>query len=110
MRSRTVWVLTAIAVILLVMPVHGASAKSTGGCPNGSGEKWVLASVAGLGIDPEVASGIPSLDGNGDGNTCIRKSHGFEGTICNMEQRIVFRDNTVPGETGAPLDCGFGST
>jgi hypothetical protein len=107
MRRKSVWVLT-IAVMLLVIPIQGASATSTGGCPKGASEKWILASVEGLGIDPELASGIPSLDGNQDGNTCIRTLHVVEGTICNMENQIVFRDNSVAGPTGAPLDCGFG--
>jgi hypothetical protein len=95
--------------MLLVIPIHGASAKSTGGCPSSASEKWVLASVQGLGIDPVVATGIASLDGNADGNTCIRKLQASEGTICNMENQIVFRDNTVAGAAGAPLDCGFGA-
>ena len=107
MRSRSLWILTALAVTLLVIPAHGALAKSIGGCPDSASEKWVLASVEGLGITPDQASGIASLDGNGDGNTCIRKRFASEGTICNMENPIIFRDNTVPGTGGPPLDCGF---
>ena len=46
--------------------------------------------MRGLGLDPETASGIPSLDGNGDGWTCIMSlsNHPVEGAF-------VFRDNTV---------------
>jgi hypothetical protein len=109
MTRKVAFVLMAMTVALLALPINGASADSTGGCPKGATEKWILASVEGLGIDPEVAAGIASLDGNGDGNTCIRKLQASEGTICNMELQIVFRDNTVSGPTGDPLDCGFGS-
>jgi hypothetical protein len=107
-RTRSLILLAALATLLFAIPVYGASASSVGGCPSGASEKWVLASVEGLGIDPALASGIPSLDGNGDGNTCIRKLHPSEGTICNQENPIIFRDNTVPGPVGEPLDCGFG--
>ena len=110
MRHKGLWVFTALAVMLLVIPIQGASAASTGGCPNSASEKWTLAWVEGLGIAPEVATGIASLDGNGDGKTCIRKLHASEGTICNMDNQIVFRDNTVAGATGTPLDCQFGPT
>jgi hypothetical protein len=46
--------------------------------------------VQSFGIDPATASGIPSLDGNGDGWTCGRLQplgNGFEG--------LTFRDNNV---------------
>ena len=108
-RGRAVVALSVVAVLLSALPMQGASATSTGGCPEGASEKWVLADVEGLGISSEMASGIPSLDGNGDGNTCIRKLFDFEGTICNMDFPIVFRDNTVASSPIAdPLDCGFG--
>ena len=107
--KRSMCGVIAIAVLLLVVPIHGASATATGGCPDSASEKWVLASVEGLGIDPEAATGIASLDGNGDGLTCIRKLFSSEGTICNLENPIIFRDNTVRGTAGTPLDCGFGS-
>ncbi|HEU4356747.1 MAG TPA: hypothetical protein VFT27_14255 [Actinomycetota bacterium] len=109
MIRRVMLFVMATAVVLLALPINGASATSTGGCPEGASGKWVLASVEGLGVSPDVASGIASLDGNGDGNTCIRKLHASEGTICNMENPIIFRDNTVSASSGGePLDCGFG--
>lgn len=108
-RWRSIMLVALIALMLSTILIQGAGARSTGGCPSGASEKWVLASVEGLGIDPEVASGIASLDGNGDGNTCIRKLFESEGTICNMDLPIIFRDNTVASSpAGDPLDCGFG--
>ncbi len=59
----------------------GASGKTIGGCPSGAGAGWSLVTVESLGIDPEVAVGIASLNGNGDGYTCLKG--------------LVFRDNTV---------------
>jgi hypothetical protein len=108
MRGRALWLPAAIAVVFLVMPMHGALATSTGGCPSSTSEKWVLATVAGLGISEDQASGIPSLDGNGDGNTCIRKLGTAVGPVCDTSSPIVFRDNTVAGTGGTPLDCGLG--
>ena len=47
--------------------------------------------MASLGITPETATGIPSLDGNQDGLTCINRlpNHPL------IEDAFVFRDNTV---------------
>ena len=73
----------------MLVLASGASAKTVGGCPT----NFELVSVESLGLTPEEANGIPSLDGNRDGNTCIRPlavpepSPIFEG--------FVFRDNTV---------------
>ena len=66
------------------------SAKSVGTCPKGATDAWQLVTLESLGLDPETASGIPSLDGNGDGWTCITSlsNHPVEGAF-------VFRDNTV---------------
>jgi hypothetical protein len=47
--------------------------------------------VASLDITPEEAMGIPSLDGNGDGLTCIHRLPRHP----NIPDAFVFRDNTV---------------
>jgi hypothetical protein len=82
-------VLTTLALVFALMGASGTAtnAKSIGDCPSGS--NWQLVTVESLGIDEDTASGIPSLDGNADGWTCIKplvKAGGF-----------VFRDNTVQG-------------
>jgi hypothetical protein len=88
-RSLRVTVMAASAAALLAA-APAAGAKSTGACP--SGGDWTLASVADLGITPEEADGIPSLDGNGDGMTCTKPfSHGP------LDGGFAFRDNTVQG-------------
>jgi hypothetical protein len=49
--------------------------------------------VASLGITPDLATGIPSLDGNRDGWTCTRPL-----SVPGLpEGAFVFRDNTVQG-------------
>jgi hypothetical protein len=65
-----------------------ASATSLGGCP--SGGTWQQVRVVDV-LDPEFISGNPSLDGNGDGLTCIQYllNHPAGDDI------FVFRDNTV---------------
>lgn len=107
--GRAVVALSAAAVLLLALPIQWAGAHSTGGCPGGASGKWILADVKGLGITPEEAGGIPSLDGNGDGNTCIRMLFDSEGPICNKDFPIIFRDNTVAATANGdvPLDCHF---
>lgn len=80
----------ASALALALAPTSAAHAKSVGGCPPAGG--FVLVTVESLGITPETASGIASLDGNGDGMTCIR----FLRTSDNSNAPIgIFRDNTV---------------
>jgi hypothetical protein len=80
------------AAISLALPA-GSAAKSLGGCPNGG--DWQRVTVASLGITPEVASGIASLDGNGDGLTCI---FAFPGAgPSGSPGAFIFRDNTVQG-------------
>ena len=88
-RSLRVTVMAASAAALLAAaPTAGAT--STGACP--SGGTWTLTSIADLGITPEDSTGIPSLDGNGDGMTCIKSfSHGP------LDGGFAFRDNTVQG-------------
>jgi hypothetical protein len=84
-------VAVAAATAALVFPATPL-AKSVGGCPSGDG--WQLVTVESLGIPPEDASGIPSLDGNLDGRTCIKPLTGVPGA---PEGAFIFRDNTVQG-------------
>ena len=81
----------AAATAALVFPATPL-AKSIGGCPRGDG--WQLVTVESLGIPPEDVSGIPSLDGNLDGRTCIKPLTGVPGV---PEGSFIFRDNTVQG-------------
>jgi hypothetical protein len=84
----------AVAVLAATVAVAfpgAASAKSTGGCP--TGDDWNLVTVESLGIPPDAAVGIPSLDGNQDGWTCTMPL-GVPGL---PEGAFVFRDNTVQG-------------
>ena len=76
----------ATAVVMAVFLVPGSAVgKSIGGCPESASEKWELVTVESLGIPPEAANGIASLDGNGDSLTCIKP----------QRPGGVFRDNTV---------------
>lgn len=84
-------VAVAAATAALVFPAT-APGKSVGGCPSGDG--WQLVTVESLGIPPEAVSGIPSLDGNEDGQTCIKPLTGVPGL---PEGSFIFRDNTVQG-------------
>jgi hypothetical protein len=82
----------AIAVLAATVAVAfagTASAKSIGACP--TGDDWDLVKVKSLGIPPDAASGLASLDGNMDGWTCIKPSPGLP------EGAFIFRDNTVQG-------------
>ncbi len=74
----------AIMLCLMVLGATPALAKNIGGCPNGASEKWRLVDVSSLYIPPEV--NLTTLDGNGDGMTCIKpfKTGGY-----------VFVDNNV---------------
>jgi hypothetical protein len=69
----------------------GAAGKSIGGCPLGGG--WQLVTVESLGITPEQAVGIASLDGNRDGLTCIVPVNAA--APAPISGAIIFRDNTV---------------
>ena len=73
------------AVVLAVLPSGAAQAKSVGSCPTQAG--FVSVTVASLGLTPEMSEGFASLDGNGDGFTCIKPFANNKYTI--------FRDNTV---------------
>lgn len=89
MSGRIHRVIIAAPLVVAVALPATAAGTSTGGCP--SGGNWELRTVAELGIDPEVASGIPSLDGNGDGRTCIHPLPNYP----RFPDAFVFRDNTV---------------
>ena len=82
----------SIAALCLVGLSFAAPAnrRPAGGCP--SGGTWQLVRAVDV-IDPEFISGFPSLDGNGDGLTCIQylPNHPAGSDI------FVFRDNTVQG-------------
>lgn len=96
MRVRALFALTlaiSVCVVMLLLPA-GASAKTIGGCPPG----FDLVTVASLGITPEEASGLPSLDGNNDGRTCIKAIPAAESSP--FAGGKVFRDNTVMGGRG----------
>lgn len=82
-----------VLMALMLMCLGGVTSAAlanepVGGCPRGGA--WELVTVASLGLDPETASGIPSLDGNDDGWTCIKQLPNFP-----EEGSFVFRDNTV---------------
>ncbi|MCA1707692.1 MAG: hypothetical protein LC808_32245, partial [Actinobacteria bacterium] len=83
----------ATGVVMLVLS-SGASAEAVGGCP----ATFELVTVESLGITPETASGIPSLDGNGDALTCIMPSRANEHAV--IAGGFIFRDNTVMGGAG----------
>ena len=85
LKLRLSMVIAAVALVLFAL-APTAGAKSTGGCP--SGDNWQLVTVASLGFTD--TSGIASLDGNGDGLTCIK-------VLSNGPGGGVFRDNTVQG-------------
>jgi hypothetical protein len=84
--------LAVLAATVAVAFPGAASAKSIGGCP--TGDNWNLVTVASLGIPPDAVAGLPSLDGNKDGWTCIKPFVGVPGI---PEGAFVFRDNTVQG-------------
>ena len=86
--SRVVLTIAFVASVAITPALALGDGKPVAGCPHGPG--WVLGTVQSFGIDPATASGIPSLDGNGDGWTCGRLQplgNGFEG--------LAFRDNNV---------------
>ena len=89
MLRRIMILLGTTGVAAALLTPGAAVGKSVGGCPTGAGAKFELVTVASLGITPETASGVPSLDGNGDGFTCIKPlPNQPAGTF-------IFRDNTV---------------
>jgi hypothetical protein len=88
LRRFVVLVGTVIVAAVLLVP-STAVGKSVGGCPDSASAKWELVTVESLGIPPESATGLASLDGNGDGWTCIKPMPAFG------PGGFVFRDNTV---------------
>ncbi len=94
MNGRRVMGLVTVvaAAVSLALPA-GSAAKSLGACP--SGGDWQRVTVESLGITPEIASGIASLDGNGDGLTCIFAYPGADPS--GSPGAFIFRDNTVKG-------------
>ena len=95
MRLRILLALAAaIATGIVLVLASGASAAPVGGCPTG----FQLVPVESLGISPEDAAGIPSLDRNGDALTCIMTLPASENAI--ISGAFVFRDNTVMGGVG----------
>jgi hypothetical protein len=91
LRPRMLLGILFTALMALSLAPGLAQGKSLGGCPTGSGAAWSLVTVSSLGITPETATGIPSLDGNGDGMTCIRTSS----QQSPLGELTLFRDNTV---------------
>jgi hypothetical protein len=92
MVARRFGAAVAVLAATVVVAFPGAaSAKSVGGCP--TGDDWNLVTVKSLGIPPDTAVGLASLDGNEDGWTCIRP---LEGPGI-PEGAFIFRDNTVQG-------------
>lgn len=93
MGTRKFVVLAATCIAAVGLSASTGAAKSVGGCPLGPAGVWELVTVESLGIDPETASGIPSLDGNADGLTCIGPIPANEHSPA--AGAFVFRDNTV---------------
>ena len=89
MLRRIMILLGTTGVAAALLTPGAAVGKSVGGCPQGGGAEFKLVTVESLGITPETATGIPSLDGNGDGLTCIK-------LLPNQPAgTFIFRDNTV---------------
>lgn len=88
---RSLLLLALASVLLVAFFEGGAAAKTIGGCP--SGDSWQLVTVESLGISEEQATGIPSLDGNLDGWTCI--SPLAANSAAPLAGAFIFRDNTV---------------
>jgi hypothetical protein len=89
MKRRLVAALS-IAALTVGLGATGAQAKSVGSCPLGG--EWDLVTVESLDLPPELTSGLASLDGNGDGWTCIMPLANFP-----APEVFIFRDNTVQG-------------
>lgn len=88
MFKRGRGVIAAAPLVAAALFPAATGATSLGGCPSSG---WELVTLASLEITPETATGIPSLDGNGDGLTCIHRLPRQP----NIEDAFVFRDNTV---------------
>jgi hypothetical protein len=77
---------TSIAGAAIAVAPASAIPPPVGGCPTG----WELITVRVVLKNISDPNGLPSLDGNGDGWTCV--NFGF------LEQngRVAFTDNTLP--------------
>lgn len=88
---RKILAATGGTALVLALATSPASATSIGACPSPTNAHWELRSLQSLGITPETADGIASLDGNGDGSTCVKILPGAN------QGFFIFRDNTVQG-------------
>ena len=88
--KRRLMAALSIAALTVCLGATGAQAKSVGGCPEGG--EWDLVTVESLDLPPELTSGLASLDGNGDGWTCVMDLINFP-----VAGVFIFRDNTVQG-------------
>jgi hypothetical protein len=82
---RSVAIVTVLASVAAFVPVGNASAKSTGTCPPDG--DWRLVAVADLSLMPGL--NLASVDGNGDGLTCIKP------WPPSPSSGLIIRDNTV---------------
>ena len=87
-QRRRRFIFAAALAVAALLP-GTATATSTGGCP--TGDTWHLVTIESIGFDPATATGVPSLDGNGDGLTCIQYLPNYP----RFPNAFVFRDNTV---------------
>jgi hypothetical protein len=91
---RILLVLSLTAVMAMVMAAPAMAAQPVGSCPDNFKLVTVKYVLKGAGLD----SPDPSMDGNGDGYTCLHlgadKANGvpFEGGGLRAE----WRDNTLP--------------
>ncbi len=92
MKRFVVGLCLSVLLVVLPFPVM-AGAKSIGGCPVDATGNWQLVTVASLGIPEEIAVGIASLDGNGDGWTCVIPVPASASAP--IAGAVIFRDNTV---------------
>jgi hypothetical protein len=89
-RSSAFMVLILLALCLIGFIGVALADEPLGECPKAG--NWELVTVESLDISPETASGIPSLDNNDDGWTCIKTLPNFP-----VEGVFIFRDNSVQG-------------
>jgi hypothetical protein len=83
-QRRRRFIFAAALAVASLLPGTG-TATSTGGCP--TGDSWQLVTPKSLGI----VSGAPSLDGNGDGLTCIQYLPNYP----RFPDAFVFRDTPL---------------
>ena len=87
---RRIVLATAVAALMTVMAASAAAAQGppVGGCPASYEPGLVPVEVvlAGAGLTEQD----PSIDPNGDGNTCLKLLHMGSGT------RATWHDNVIP--------------